>query len=120
MIWMEGRSPCKSGTPRDRNSMTPSQLRTSAPLWSVCGGACACNGPYALGSGEYITCVYMLWQGYILTYDITNEQTFATGVLRWRKLLAEVGMDVCVYVCVHVCVCACMCVCVCVCARVHS
>ena len=37
----------------------------------------------------------MFWQGYILTYDITREQTFATGVQRWRKLLTEVRLGVC-------------------------
>lgn len=36
----------------------------------------------------------MFWQGYILTYDITREQTFATGVQRWRKLLTEVRLGV--------------------------
>ncbi len=36
-------------------------------------------------------CVCILWQGYILTFDITKEQTFATGVQRWRKLLDQVG-----------------------------
>lgn len=42
----------------------------------------------------------MFWQGYILTFDITKEQTFATGVQRWRKLLGQVG-----WLCAMVCVC---------------